>query len=123
MHQLTDLPDDSKRLRDNPGANARIRREGTQNLLEAAGATRSDRFIAQSVAWTLAGDGACAVEEMEAMVLAAGGVVVRYGQFYGPGTYHPSERPQPPRVDIDLAATRTVELLDAPSGIITVVED
>jgi hypothetical protein len=30
--------------------------------------------------------------------------------------------PQPPRVHIDAAARRTVELLDAPSGIITIAE-
>ena len=40
--------------------------------------------------------GAAAVAEMEEMVLAAGGVVLRYGQFYGLGTYHPGEPPPPP---------------------------
>jgi nucleoside-diphosphate-sugar epimerase len=122
MHQLTDLPDDVERIRENGGANARIRREGTRNLLAAAAAAGVDRVIAQSVAWTISGDGAAAVAEMEEMVLAAGGVVVRYGQFYGPGTYHPGEPPTPPRVDIDDAAMRTVELLDAPTGVVTIVD-
>jgi len=123
MHQLTDLPDDFSHLRDRPGANARIRREGTRNLLDAAAVAGAERFIAQSVAWTLAGDGGAAVAEMEQMVLGAGGVILRYGQFYGPGTYHPSEPPRPPRVHIDDAAARTVEALDVQTGILTIAED
>jgi hypothetical protein len=54
-------------------------------------------------------------------VLAVGGVVVRYGRFYGPGTYH-AEPPEPLRIKIDDAARRTAELLDVPSGIVDVVE-
>lgn len=122
MHQLTDLPDDATRVRELGGANARIRREGTRNLLAAADAAGVERVIAQSVAWTIAGDGAAAVAEMEEMVLAAGGVVLRYGRFYGTGTYHPAEPPAPPCVAIDTAAARTVGLLDAPSGIVTIVD-
>ena len=53
---------------------------------------------------------------MEEVVLAAAGVVVRYGQFYGAGTYH-AERPvDGPAIQIDEAARRTLELLDAPPG-------
>lgn len=123
MHQLTDLPDDADLIPENGGANARIRREGTRNLLDAAASAGCERFIAQSVAWPLPGDGGAAVAEMEQMVLAAGGVVLRYGQFYGAGTYHPSRPPSPPRIDIDAAAARTVELLDAPSGVVIVTDD
>ena len=123
MHQLTDLPDDARHVRDNRGANARIRREGTRNLLDAAAVAAVPRFIAQSVAWALNGDGGAAVAEMEEMVLGAGGVILRYGQFYGPGTYHPDEPPPPPRIDIDDAAARTVEALDVQTGILTIAED
>jgi hypothetical protein len=49
-------------------------------------------------------------------------VVVRYGQLYGPGTYYETDPPDPPRIHVDAAAERTVELLDAPSGIVEVVE-
>lgn len=122
MHQLTDLPDDSERLGEYRTANARIRREGTRNLVRAADAAGARKLIVQSVAWSLPGDAGRAVEEMERMVLDRQGVVVRYGQFYGPGTYHESP-PEPPRVDIDRAAARTLDLLDAPSGIVTVVDD
>ena len=79
------------------GANARIRREGTRNLLAAAEAAGVDRFLVQSVAWTMSGDGGAAVAEMEQMVLAVDGVVLRYGQYYGPGTYYPTEPPPPAR--------------------------
>ena len=122
MHQLTDLPDDYARLRESRAANARIRRDGTRNLLVAAAAAGAQRVIAQSVAWTMHGEGGAAVTDMEDMVLASGGVIVRYGQFYGSGTYYPHEPPMPPRVQIDDAAARTIELLDAPTGVVTIVE-
>ena len=48
--------------------------------------------------------------------------MLRYGQFYGPGTYYEDEPPGPPRIEIDAAARRTVELLDAPSGVVEIVE-
>ena len=123
MHQLTDLPDDYGGVRESRGANARIRREGTRNLLAAAEAAGVDRFLVQSVAWTMPGEGGAAVAEMEQMVLAADGVVLRYGQYYGPGTYYPTEPPPPPRIHIDVAAARTAALLDEPSGIVTITED
>jgi 2-alkyl-3-oxoalkanoate reductase len=82
----------------------RLRTEGTDNLL-AAGATR---FIAQSYAgWPYAREGGsvkteedpldpdvgkearqtlAAIRRLEETVPAAGGIVLRYGGFYGPGT-------------------------------------
>jgi nucleoside-diphosphate-sugar epimerase len=122
MHQLTDLPDDQELIASRAGANARIRREGTRNLIDAARAAGAKRFFAQSVAWTISGDGGAATQELERAVLAYGGVVLRYGRLYGDGTYYESSVPEPPRVHIDAAARRTVELLDAPSGIITIAE-
>jgi uncharacterized protein YbjT (DUF2867 family) len=122
LHELTDLPDDGAQIAARPGANARMRREGTSNLIAAARAAGAERFVAQSVAWTLPGDGAAAVAELEAQVLAVDGVVLRYGQFYGAGTYHLTP-PEPPRVAIDVAAARTVAALTAPSGVLTIVDD
>jgi nucleoside-diphosphate-sugar epimerase len=120
LHELTDLPDDE------PGAaastaNARMRRDGTRNLLAAAHAARAERFVAQSIAWDPPGDGALAKSELERLVLEACGVVLRYGRFYGPGTYHETQ-PAHPRIHVDDAARRTVELLDAPAGIYEIVE-
>jgi hypothetical protein len=42
--------------------------------------------------------------------------------FYGPGTYFEDELPPAPRVHIDTAAARTLQALDTPPGIVTVVE-
>jgi nucleoside-diphosphate-sugar epimerase len=122
VNELTDLPDDADRLGEHRARNARIRRVGTGNLLAAAAATGAVRVVTQSVAWTIPGDGGRAVEEMERMVLDAGGVVVRYGQLYGPGTYHPSAPPDPPRVHVDAAAARTLPALVGPSRVITIDE-
>jgi nucleoside-diphosphate-sugar epimerase len=122
IHQLTDLPDDLARIGEFGAANARIRREGTRNLLTAAASAGVRRLMAQSVAWELPDDAGVAVADMERMVLAANGVVLRYGQFYGPGTYNPDELPADPRIQIDRAAQRTVAAIGAASGIVTIVD-
>jgi nucleoside-diphosphate-sugar epimerase len=122
MHQLTDLPDEVHKLADFRDRNDRIRSEGTRNLLAAAGAASVRRFLAQSVAWTPAG-AADIVAEHERMVLEAGGVVIRYGAFYGPGTYSEDRIPPPPRIQIDEAARRTMPLLAAESSVVVVAED
>jgi len=123
VNELTDLPDDRAELARGTGLNARIRREGNGNLLAAARALGGIRYVAQSVAWELTGDGGAAVSELESTTLAAGGVVLRYGQFYGPGTYWEDELPPMPRVQIDEAARQTVPALDAVSGVILIAEE
>jgi nucleoside-diphosphate-sugar epimerase len=123
LNELTDLPDDAEQLGAHTERNARIRTEGNHNLIEAARRSGAPKLIAQSVAWPLPGEaGAKAVAELERSVLAEGGVVLRYGQFYGPGTYHQDAPPDEPRVHIDRAAERTVEALTAPSGVVNVVD-
>ena len=121
MHQLTDLPDDEADLANAGDANARMRREGTRILLSAAEGAGAPRFLAQSVAWKLTGAGGAAKEELERAVFGLGGVVLRYGRFYGSGTYHAGP-PDPPRIQIDEAARRTAALLGARSGIVEAVE-
>jgi nucleoside-diphosphate-sugar epimerase len=125
MHQLTDLPADPAEIPAKGADNARIRTEGTRNLLAAAAACeRAPRLLAQSIAWRLPGEAHAPVDEHERMVLDAGGTVLRYGRFYGPGTYHPEEgdRPEPPAIHVAEAARRTVELLDAEPGVVTVTD-
>jgi nucleoside-diphosphate-sugar epimerase len=122
MHQLTDLPDTADQIVAYRDRNNRIRTEGTRNLIAAAGAAGADRFIAQSIAWRPPAGGE-AVEEHERMVLDAGGVVLEYGTFYGPGTYGGEKVPDHPRIRVEEAARRTVELLDAPSGVIVIAEE
>jgi uncharacterized protein YbjT (DUF2867 family) len=123
MYQLTDLPDDAAEIPERAAANARIREEGTTNLLAAASAVGAERFLAQSIAWTpVAGNESR--ENLEAQVLAYDGVgvVLRYGQFYGPGTYHEAEPPDPPRIEIGNAACQTVSSLEAEGGVVTIVD-
>jgi nucleoside-diphosphate-sugar epimerase len=123
LHELTDLPDAFEDIPKAQELNARIREEGTRNLIHAMDGLSQSRIVAQSIAWTTdPGPGADAVTYLEETVLAASGVVLRYGAFYGPGTYYEGELPAAPRVQIDNAAERTVEALDAPSGIVTIVE-
>jgi nucleoside-diphosphate-sugar epimerase len=49
--------------------------------------------------------------------------VLRYGTFYGPGTFGGDRVPPPPRIHIEEAARATVALMEAPSGVVEVVED
>ncbi len=112
IHQLTDLPKDLDPA--HMGAaiarNARIRTEGTRNLVAAAVAAGARRLIAQSIAWAYApgnephsesdpldvaaqGDrgvtvrGVVDLEERALQSPPLAGVVLRYGQLYGPGTH------------------------------------
>jgi nucleoside-diphosphate-sugar epimerase len=86
----------------------RLRTEGTEHLLDAARATGVERVIVQSYAgWPYARSGGPvksehdpldpdppkqmraaldAIRRQEALATEAGGVALRYGGFYGPGT-------------------------------------
>lgn len=111
IHQLTDLPTglDPQQMSDALQRNARIRDEGTRNLVDAAVKAGAKRLIAQSIAfvyepdrpkpyreddplcvdadgdWGLTARG---VASLERQVLDAPleGIVLRYGGLYGPGT-------------------------------------
>jgi nucleoside-diphosphate-sugar epimerase len=109
IHQLTDIPpalDPRKYERQLAGTN-RLRRDGTRNLIAAARAAGASRIIAQSVAFAYAPVGdwikdeaaplaidapapmdapVQAIADLEQQVLEAGGTVLRYGFFYGPGS-------------------------------------
>jgi hypothetical protein len=123
LNELTDLPDDVTQIGDHAELNARIRTEGNQNLIEAARQSGSPKILAQTVAWKLPdGPDALAVAELERSVLAEGGVVLSYGQFYGPGTYHEDQLPEEPRVQIDRAAERTMQALGEPSGVVAILD-
>jgi nucleoside-diphosphate-sugar epimerase len=110
VHQLTDLPPglNPSRMGEAVVRNARIREEGTRNLVAAAAASGARRIVAQSIAWAYApgpephgeadpldggatgnrGISVGGVIALEKAVLNApfAGVVLRYGQLYGPGT-------------------------------------
>ena len=113
IHQLTALPGRFEpRKRDLYEPTNRLRIVGTRNLLDAAEAVGARRLICQSIAFAYApvggrvkeesdrlfsdasepfGSGVMAIEGMERAVVGAKGlegIVLRYGWFYGPGTYH-----------------------------------
>jgi nucleoside-diphosphate-sugar epimerase len=124
FHQLTDLPDEAADIARFGERNSRIRGEGTRNLLAAAAAASADRVIAQSISWELPDPrGRAATAEHERAVLQAGGIVIRYGQLWGPETYYPTAPPDPPRIHVDEAARQTLPVLLAPPGLTIVIDD
>jgi nucleoside-diphosphate-sugar epimerase len=118
-HQVTDLPDDVGKLAEFLAATDRVRSEGTQNLLAAAQAVKASGFVAQSIAW----GGGSVLEAHENSVTSAGGTILRYGHFYGPGTYYENVLPPAPRIHIDEAARRTMSFLRGPRGIFAITDD
>jgi len=123
VHQVTDLPDRIERLAEFLPGNSRVRSEGTRNLLRAARAPKVSGFVAQSIAWRTGPGTGPVIDAHEDGVISAGGTVLRYGQFYGPGTYHENDPPPPPRIHIDDAARRTMSFLAGRPGIFTITED
>jgi len=100
--------------------NARVRTAGTRNLVDAALRAGAQRLVAQSIAWLYAPGGEPHAEEdplvaeddgprgvtlhgvktLEALTLGSPpheGLVLRYGQIYGPGTGSDGPRGEPGR--------------------------
>jgi nucleoside-diphosphate-sugar epimerase len=110
LHQMTALAglSDLRRFERAFAATNRLRTEGTEHLLAAAAANGVERVIVQSYAgWPYARTGGPvkaeddpldpdpprqlrstldAIRRQEELVTEAGGVALRYGGFYGPGT-------------------------------------
>lgn len=131
MHQLTDLPHalEASKMSEALVRNARLREEGTRNLVAAAVAAGAQRLIAQSISFIYAegplphreedpllpashpvyGETARAVMSLERQVLDAPleGIVLRYGLFYGPGTGFDAPI-APGSVHVDAAAKAAV---------------
>jgi nucleoside-diphosphate-sugar epimerase len=148
IHQLTDLPQvvsgppSEEALR----ANARVREEGTRNLTEAAISAGARRFIAQSIAWVYAPGpephseddpldrraagpaaisiaGVLALERLTLDSPPLEGVVLRYGQLYGPGTWNTSQGGRVP-VHVDAAAHAALLAIGAPHvGVFNIAEE
>ncbi len=146
IHQLTDLPRvlDETQLAAAYQRNARIRIEGTQNLVAAARAAAARRFIVQSVAFAYAPgkepyaetdpfnlvDGprlvtVRAAADMEQQALASGmeAIVLRYGLFYGPGTWSEGPTRKPP-LHVDAAAQAALlAVTRGRSGVYNIADD
>ena len=123
VHQVTDLPDQIEKLADFLPGNNRVRSEGTRNLLTAAQAVKASGFVAQSIAWRTGPGTGPVLDAHENEVISAGGTVLRYGLFYGPGTFFENDPPPPPRIHVDDAARRTMPFLAGPRGIFTITEE
>jgi nucleoside-diphosphate-sugar epimerase len=112
VNQLTSLPEDFNPRKIDYGPTNRVREEGGRNLMAAALAVGARRYVTQSIAFIYAPEGDWVKDEEarpfeeapppfdegeramlahEREVLGTDGiegVVLRYGQFYGPGTYY-----------------------------------
>jgi Nucleoside-diphosphate-sugar epimerases len=130
IHLVTDLASGSSRKSRNQKLvlNARTRRQGAANVAQAACACRAGRVIAQSIAWGYAPkelppyvesdpldigaigprsisvcEGIAPLEHAILSPEAFDGLVLRYGQLYGPGTWS-AVAAGPVPVHVDAAA-------------------
>ena len=136
IHQLTDLPKDldPREMGAAIVRTARIRSEGTRNLVRATIAAGAHRLVAQSIAWAYAPgaephaetdpldtgaegenginmQGVIALEDLTLKSPPLAGVVLRYGQLYGPGTA--SDRPSNSApIHVDAAAYAALLAID-----------
>jgi nucleoside-diphosphate-sugar epimerase len=146
IHQLTDLPPglEPARMAEGTQRNARMRREGTQNLVAAALAAGVHRLVAQSIAWMYApgpqphgendpldvhaagtravtAKGVAMLERLTTSSPPIDGVVLRYGHLYGPGTG--ASTAEAPALHVDAAAAAAVLALEkARRGIYNIAE-
>jgi len=167
MNQLTDLPQryNPRKLGPFYERTSRLRVEATRTLLDAAREAGARRFIYQSIAFMYAAAGPAVLPENAALALGAPepfgsvvrataegerltlaadgitGVVLRYGQLYGPGTYfdHGGDFARQARrrmlpvvgggggvfsfVHVDDAATAAVVALERGNGLYNIVDD
>jgi nucleoside-diphosphate-sugar epimerase len=112
VNQLTSLPEDFNPRKIDYKPTNRVREEGGRNLMRAALAVGARRYVTQGIAFIYAPEGGWIKDEdarpyedapapfdgtaramlaHEHEVLGTAGIeglVLRYGQFYGPGTYY-----------------------------------
>lgn len=140
IHQLTDLPQE---LEPNAmaaalAANARLRIEGTRNLVDAALASGVRRIIAQSIAFAYAPGqgpltedqpldpsqtGVIALEQAVTQTPGIDGIVLRYGRLYGPGTWTAVAKGAGP-LHVDAAAQAALlAFTQGKPGIYNIAED
>jgi nucleoside-diphosphate-sugar epimerase len=145
---LTDLPHNMEPslMAEAIPRNARIRREGTANLITAASAANVPLMVAESIAWVYAPGpqpcteespldlsaegtrgislgGAIALEQAVMSTPGMAGVVLRFGQLYGPGTHSKDTTGKTMPIHVDAAAWATVLAVEAKRpGIYNIVE-
>ena len=146
IHQLTDLAfaPGTPQYDEGVARNARLRIEGTRNLVAAARGANVKRMVAQSVAFAYAPANGTRVENdplnigaegtagrsaeagaaLEQAVLGlAEGIVLRFGYFYGPGTWYDTPS-RAPSIHIEAAARATMQaLIKGKPGVYNIAED
>ena len=148
VHQLTDLPHGLKAelMAEGLIRNARLRVEGTRNLVDAALGTGARRFIAQSIAfvyapggephdesdplmspaeepWRSSMEGVVTLERLASSTPGLDGIVLRYGMFYGPGTGF-EVAPGKPAVHVDAAAKAAMLAIESGApGVYNIADD
>src|SRR5215469_4594077 len=146
VHQLTDLPPglDPSQMTEGTQRNARMRNQGTQNLVAAALGAGVRRLVAQSIAWMYAPGkephseddlldidaggtraitvaGVATLERLTTSSPPIDGVVLRYGHLYGPGTG--TNTAEAPALHVDAAAWAAVLAIEkARRGIYNIAE-
>jgi nucleoside-diphosphate-sugar epimerase len=148
VHQLTDLPKDldPARMAEAAALNARVRTEGTRNLVAAAQAAGAKRLIAQSIAWAYAPGprpftedqpldidaqgprrvsvgGVAALEQAVLGAQGLVGTVLRYGQLYGPGTSTAEPKGAMPLHVEAAARAALLALQHTTGGVFNIAED
>src|SRR4051794_1030387 len=167
VHQLTAIPKEignPRKFAATFGPTNRLRREATRHLVDAAAEVGVTRVLAQSNAFAYRaegapeivdesapldtdadgawGDMARAVSALEETVLAGpGGVVMRYGAFYGPDTPYSRDgalgqlvlrrrfpvvgggEGRQPFIHLDDAVSATLALMERGSGVYNIVDD
>ena len=148
VHQLTDLPHGLKAelMAEGLIRNARLRIEGTRNLVDAALGAGARRFIAQSIAfvyapgrephdesdplmspaeepWRSTMEGVVTLERLATSTPGLDGIVLRYGMFYGPGTGF-EVAPGKPAVHVDAAAKAAMLAIESGTpGVYNIADD
>ena len=148
VHQLTDLPHGLKAelMAEGLIRNARLRIEGTRNLVDAALGAGARRFIAQSIAfvyapgrephdegdplispaeepWRSTMEGVVTLERLATSTPGLDGIVLRYGMFYGPGTGF-EVAPGKPAVHVDAAAKAAMLAIESGApGVYNIADD
>jgi nucleoside-diphosphate-sugar epimerase len=146
VHQLTDLPRglDPSQMAEGTARNARMRSQGTQNLVAAALDAGVRRLVAQSIAWMYAPGnephseddpldvnaggtraitvaGVATLERLTTSSPPIDGVVLRYGHLYGPGTG--TNMAEVPALHVDAAASAALLAIEkARRGIYNLAE-
>jgi nucleoside-diphosphate-sugar epimerase len=146
VHQLTDLPPglDPSQMTAGTQRNARVRSEGTQNLVAAMLEAGVRRLVAQSIAWMYAPGkephseddpldinaqgtrsitvaGVATLERLVTSSPPIDGVVLRYGHLYGPGTG--ATAAEAPALHVDAAASAALLAIESTTrGIYNIAE-